>query len=475
MFDRYGSTGRSEHSSEHSSEHRRHLRVAGILAGRLGLILNLVLATSAGADRSGAATPGQRLQAIVAAGLRLHPSATIPGLRPADRRRAGSGAHVDAQPSCTFNGVTDVVPDVVPGSAVAISCSGWAADAPIAAAEVSPLALSSDSGADIDPNIQTFTADGNGGLTASFTVPDPFVAPDPNAVCPPTSAQVAQGDPWCGLVLIDTNDPNSGTAVLLDYASSPLSPPPPPPSGSATAVGMASNPDGGGYWLAWSNGDVTVHGDAQSYGNASQLPLNEPITHIVATPDGNGYWLVASDGGTFAFGDAGFYGSMGGRHLNQPVVDMAPTPDGRGYWLVASDGGIFAFGDARFLGSMGGEALNSPVVGLSADPTGGYWEVASDGGIFAFGAPFFGSTGAIHLNQPVNGMAPTPDGSGYWFVSSDGGIFAFGDAGFSGSMGGAALAAPVVGMAADDATGGYWLVASDGGIFSFRAPFLGAS
>ncbi len=471
MFDRYRSTGRSEHSSEHRC-HRRHPRVIGILAGLLGATLALVPAASAGADPPGGSAPKQVLQAMVTADLRHHPSATIPGLRPADRQRAGHGAHSDAQPSCTFNGVTDVVPDVVPGSAVAISCSGWAADAPIAAAEVSPLALSSDSGADIDPNIQTFTADGNGGLTASFTVPDPFVAPDPNAVCPPTPAQVAQGDPWCGLVLIDTNDPNSGTAVLLDYASSA---PPPPPAGSATAVGMASTPDGGGYWLAWSNGDVTVHGDAQTYGDASQLQLNQPITHIVATPDGKGYWLVASDGGTFAFGDAGFYGSMGGRHLNQPVVDMAPTPDGRGYWLVASDGGIFAFGDARFLGSMGGQVLNSPVVGLSADPAGGYWEVASDGGIFAFGAPFFGSTGAIHLNQPVNGMAATPDGLGYWFVSSDGGIFAFGDAGFSGSMGGTVLAAPVVGMAADNSTGGYWEVASDGGIFSFRAPFLGAS
>ncbi len=472
MFDRYGSTGRSEHASEH----RRVLRVVGILAGLLGVILTLVPAAPAGADTPGASVRQQHLQAMITAGLRLHPAAIVSGRAPADRQRARRGAQSGGQPSCTFNGVTDLVPDIEPGSAVAISCTGWAADTLIAAAEISPLALSSvgSSAADIDPNIQTFNTDGDGGLTASFTVPDPFVAPNPDAVCPPTPAQVAQGDPWCGLVLVDTNDPNSGTAVLLDYASSPP-PPPPPPAGSATAVGMASTPDGGGYWLAWSNGDVTVHGDAPSYGDASQLQLNEPITHIVATPDGKGYWLVASDGGTFAFGDAGFYGSMGGRHLNRPVVDMAPTPDGRGYWLVASDGGIFAFGDAQFLGSMGGQVLNSPVVGLSADPTGGYWEVASDGGIFAFGAPFFGSTGAIRLNQPVNGMAATPDGLGYWFVSSDGGIFAFGDAGFSGSMGGTVLAAPVVGMAADDSTGGYWLVASDGGIFSFRAPFFGAS
>ena len=100
--------------------------------------------------------------------------------------------------------------------------------------------------------------------------------------------------------------------------------------------------------------------------------------------------------------------------------------------------------------------------------------MATDGGIFAFDAPFYGSTGGIALNQPVNGMAVTPGGAGYWLVASDGGIFAFGDAPFHGSTGGIVLNRPVVGMAADNATGGYWLVASDGGIFSFDAPFFGA-
>ena len=38
----------------------------------------------------------------------------------------------------------------------------------------------------------------------------------------------------------------------------------------------------------------------------------------------------------------------------------------------------------------------------------GYWLVASDGGVFAFGsAGFYGSTGSIHLNQPIVGMAAT--------------------------------------------------------------------
>ena len=99
------------------------------------------------------------------------------------------------------------------------------------------------------------------------------------------------------------------------------------------------------------------------------------------------------------------------------------SPTGLGYWLVASDGGIFTYGDAGFYGSTGGMHLNKPIVGMAATPDGkGYWLVASDGGIFAFGdAGFYGSTGGITLNKPIVGMAATPDGKGYWLVASDGG------------------------------------------------------
>jgi len=44
---------------------------------------------------------------------------------------------------------------------------------------------------------------------------------------------------------------------------------------------------------------------------------------------------------------------------------MAATPDGGGYWLVAQDGGIFAFGDAGFDGSTGAIHLNQPIVAMS--------------------------------------------------------------------------------------------------------------
>ncbi|HWE71171.1 MAG TPA: hypothetical protein VG205_12435 [Acidimicrobiales bacterium] len=427
---------------------------------------------AAGAAAAGAASAGPDLAAmptVVAADPALWPALAAPSARP-QLRAPSARPRATLSPNCTFNGATGIVENVTPGSLISVICSGWPANDTIAAAEFSPLLATTGSTDDIDQNdAQIYTSDPSGNLVGTFVVPNPFSAPDPAAVCPPSPAQAAQGYLRCGVALADAN--NNGTAVALSYAGQLV----PPPAPGATAVGMAATPDGGGYWLAWSDGDVTTHGDAPSYGNASTLALTQPITHIVATPDGGGYWLVAADGGTFAFGTAGFYGSMGGIPLNKPVVDMAPTSDGKGYWLVASDGGIFAFGDAVFRGSMGGRPLNKPVVGIAADTaTGGYWLVASDGGIFAIGAPFFGSTGALSLNQPVNGMAVTPTNKGYLFVASDGGIFAFGDAAFHGSTGSLTLNKPIVGLSIDPATGGYWLVGSDGGIFAFGAPFFGA-
>jgi len=377
-------------------------------------------------------------------------------------------------PTCTFNGSSGPIITVFPGTSVAIACTGWQGLDSVTAFEISPLSLSTGSSNDVDlSHAQGYFSNGTGDVNGTFIVPSPFSATDAAAVCPPTSAQVDAGFLRCGILMSDGLAQPGGyigiAAVAFDYVAAP------PSTTAPSAVGIAATPNGGGYWVAWSNGRVSDHGNSGSFGDASTLKLVAPVSHIVATPDGLGYWLVASDGGTFAFGDAGFFGSMGGTPLNRPVVDLAPTPDGKGYWLVASDGGIFAFGDAGFHGSMGGQSLNRPVVGLAPDnATGGYWEVATDGGIFAFGAPFLGSTGSIHLNQPINGMTSTTDDGGYLFVASDGGIFAFGDAGFHGSAGSLVLNAPVVGMAVDSATGGYWLLGADGGIFAFDCPFHGA-
>jgi hypothetical protein len=287
-------------------------------------------------------------------------------------------------------------------------------------------------------------------------------------------ANAYQGSPSWTQLLVDTSG-----APALDFAWSQageaVAPAAPPAPLEAPAVGIASTPDGQGYWLTGADGGVFAFGNAAFYGSMGATRLAAPIVGIASTSDGRGYWLVASDGGIFAFGDAGFYGSMGGRPLARKVVGIASTTDGRGYWEVASDGGIFAFGDARFAGSMGGHPLTKPVVGMAPTRDGrGYWEVASDGGIFAFGdAPYLGSMGAVALNRPVVAMATTPDGHGYWLTASDGGIFAFGDAPFRGSTGNVTLHAPIVSMT-PSSTSGYWLAASDGGIFSFGVPFHGS-
>jgi len=78
--------------------------------------------------------------------------------------------------------------------------------------------------------------------------------------------------------------------------------------------------------------------------------LKEPVVGIAATTNGGGYWLAASDGGVFSF-NAPFYGSTGNLTLNQPVVGITSTPHGGGYRFVARDGGIFDYGTATFQGS----------------------------------------------------------------------------------------------------------------------------
>src|SRR5438552_2163644 len=210
------------------------------------------------------------------------------------------------------------------------------------------------------------------------------------------------------------------------------------------------------------SGTVLPFGDAGFFGDTHSVRLNSPIAGMEATSDGKGYWLVASDGGIFAFGNAGFFGSLGGQPLNLPMQRIRRAPDGQGYWTQGLDGLVHGFGSATFHGDgytvpttnrdaaitftsvgpgtssvsaslpdNGGGVSNTVQVDWRL-PGVGYWMGAADGGIFAFGVPFFGSTGNVHLNQPIVGMASTPEGDGYWLVAADGGVFVFGQAPFRG-------------------------------------------
>jgi precorrin-2 methylase len=72
-----------------------------------------------------------------------------------------------------------------------------------------------------------------------------------------------------------------------------------------------------------SDGGIFSFGDASFYGSTGALTLNKPIVGMASTPDGAGYWIVGSDGGIFSFGDATFYGSAGGIHLTSPTVAIS--------------------------------------------------------------------------------------------------------------------------------------------------------
>jgi cell wall-associated NlpC family hydrolase len=99
---------------------------------------------------------------------------------------------------------------------------------------------------------------------------------------------------------------------------------------------------------------------------------------------------------------------------------------------VASDGGVFTFGDAAFYGSTGAIRLNQPIVGMAPTPDGeGYWLVASDGGVFTFGDAAFYGSGANTPGDPVQQLIPTRSGRGYWIVQQSGSEVALGDAGGS--------------------------------------------
>jgi SpoIID/LytB domain protein len=202
----------------------------------------------------------------------------------------------------------------------------------------------------------------------------------------------------------------------------------------------------------------------QGWGHGIGMGQWGALGYAIGQDNGDGNWTYQQIVNHY-YGPATLGNLPGGTTL----AGDQPSGGVGGYWVNATDGGIFSFGNAQFYGSTGGIHLNQPVVAIaSTHDAAGYWEVATDGGVFSFGdAKFLGSTGSIRLNKPMVGMATTPDGGGYWLVASDGGIFAYGDAQFYGSTGSLHLNKPVIGMVPTHDGGGYWLIASDGGLFAF--------
>lgn len=240
-----------------------------------------------------------------------------------------------------------------------------------------------------------------------------------------------------------------------------------------TAVSGVSTPSGGGFWVAYSNGDVSARGNVGRYGDASNLELHDSMIGGTSTPNGRGYWLVGADGGIFTYGNAHYFGSTAGRDLNRPVLSMIPTKNGKGYWLVARDGGVFTFGNARFYGSAASLSLAQPIVGATTSPSGrGYRMVGRDGGIFSFGdVPYHGSLPGrgVHVTDVV-GIATASPNTGYWVARSNGQVYAFGRARTLGSYAPVACN-PVTAIFSNPNAEGYRLVTKSGATVPFgKAP-----
>jgi SpoIID/LytB domain protein len=195
-------------------------------------------------------------------------------------------------------------------------------------------------------------------------------------------------------------------------------------------VGIAGSPDGGGYWLLGSGGQLSSFGDARLYGTS--IVPGRRYVGIAPTKDGGGYWLAAAGGGVYAFGDAALHAPPAGAAVpTGPITAIAATPDGGGYWLVSAAGNVYSFGDAQRYGSTAGMRLPLPIVGIAPSPDGGgYWMLESNGGVFSFGdATYHGSLPGLKIsNRRATTLVPTPDGGGYLVGTTAGIIYSFGDA-----------------------------------------------
>jgi 3D (Asp-Asp-Asp) domain-containing protein len=102
-------------------------------------------------------------------------------------------------------------------------------------------------------------------------------------------------------------------------------------------AGIASTPDGHGYWLATVAGRVYRFGDARQFGSRRSSPAapSTAISAIAPTPQRQGYWLLATDGTVRNFGAAARLGSA--RTASGVIAStLAATSDGTGYVMATT-------------------------------------------------------------------------------------------------------------------------------------------
>ena len=310
-------------------------------------------------------------------------------------------------------------------------------------------------------NGATIVATTNGGATwANRTVPAGLGSLS-GVACPSASECTAvggtsntNGGPASGAIIATTDGGTtwrgqtipSGVAYLRGVAC--------PSTSGCTAVG--SGPAGSGLVVATTDGGATWTRQTVPSGVGSLVGVacasmaeftavgvlgveSAPPPPLISTSDAGKTWAVDS----VPSGVSELYGVTCPSASDCTAIGDGAVATGVGGYIISTLDGGFTWSSETL--SSAGSSSASPTSPPPAASS--YRLVASDGGIFNFGdAGFYGSTGNVHLNQPIVGMAATPDGGGYWLVAKDGGLFNFGDAAYSGSTGNVHLNRPIVGM-----------------------------
>jgi len=241
-------------------------------------------------------------------------------------------------------------------------------------------------------------------------------------------------------------------------------PPPPPPYGATGSSSGAGTDQTGSFTVT--QGSLVVQGNGPGSITASNFSAN-PTSVPLSTSTGVYDNVELGHGSNFFSVLIAVCNEGAGASLQwfngtswQPF-SIQSNHSGCLYGLVGQSD------SSPVLSQLANTPIGVSVLGSPA-ATPGYWLTASDGGVFSFNRPFYGSTGSLHLNQPIVAMAATHDDGGYWLAAADGGIFAFGDARFAGSLPYEGKhTAKVVDIVGDPANFGYLLIESDGTVWDF--------
>jgi hypothetical protein len=208
-----------------------------------------------------------------------------------------------AAPACTFNGVSlPLVLSASAGEKVALDCTGLSAAHPYLVMEVSVLlGIDPKAAPLLDGNITSLAGlmalldalpevnpaalafpltDLSGNLNYTYTLPT-SQAPDPNATCPPSNAELNMGLIGCALAMIDltTFKVVGAGSALINYKGQPLLPPSPTLALSAKTakpsqvVDVSDAPGATTYW--WLS---TLTGLEGLLGEGSAAPPKVQVT-----------------------------------------------------------------------------------------------------------------------------------------------------------------------------------------------------